>query len=172
MKYIICLIITLFLTSCNSNKKEEYDEKRALFIKEFVTQVNALHPFEYDKMVFHMDKLINELRIGDESFTGLAYVINSECSVCIGEFLDFMSHLEKITERLPLIAIVEPGTKETLKYYIKQTGLETINLIFRENIVNRYIEGTLEKQNGMIFYIYKDKVINSFVYESLLRAVS
>ena len=102
------------------------------------------------------------------NLTGLIYVINSECSSCIGKFLDFIFHYKKSDNKLPIIAIIEVGTKEALIYHMEQTKLNTdIDLYLYENIDYKYVAEKLDKQNGRIFYLYKGTVINSFLYESL-----
>jgi hypothetical protein len=166
--YII--LFAVFLFSCSSNKKneKEYDEKRVQFLKDFVTKSDTLYTFKYDSDIFHFDELIDNQQIINRK-TSLIYILNSECSVCIGEFLDFVFHLGKSEENLPLIAIINQGEKYTMQYYMEQFNeKQGINLTFIENSSNKYVNDLLEKQNGKVFYIFKNKIINGFSYVALL----
>jgi len=169
MKQLFYLIFVLFFVCCNSNKSSEkkYDENRVQFINNFIQNSDTSYNYPYDTKIFHIGKLIDELHLKSPNQTGLIYVMNSECSACIGKFLDFVFYLKQSKNKFPIVAIIEVGTKETLTYYIEQTKLnKEFDFYFYENIENKYIEGSLDNQNGKIFYIYKDRVINSFSYES------
>jgi hypothetical protein len=161
-----CIILFAgFLFSCSSNKKteKEYNEERVQFLKEFVAKSDTLHAIKYDLSTFHFDELINNQQ------ASFIYILNSECSVCIGEFLDFVLHLEKSKENLNLITIVNQGDKDIIQYYVKQfNGKWNISPIFLENLNNKYVDDLLEKQNGTVFYVFRNKIINSFSYVSLL----
>jgi hypothetical protein len=136
---------------------------RSQSLRDFVVKSDTLHEYKCDTTVFHLDKLSLSLQIKNNDVTGLIYVVNSECSTCTGEFLDFVFHLRKFHKEIPIFAIIESGTREILQYYMEQVALNA-GIDLYENTNNKYIEGSLDKHNGVIFYVFKNKTINSFLY--------
>jgi hypothetical protein len=158
-----------FLICCNTAKKEakQYNEKRYQFLIDFMSNTDTLSEYKYDKDIFHFEKLFDDHQ--NHISKAFIYVLNSECSICIGEFLDFVFHVKEIKDLMQIVVITESGSKETLNYYLEQTGLNNqIELSIYENIENKYIEGSLERQNGNVFYVHKNKIISKFSYESLI----
>jgi hypothetical protein len=68
---------------------------------------------------------------------------------------------------MPVVVIAEAGNKEIFKYYVEQIPLAIEDLRCIENANNKYIEGRLTLYNGIIFYLYKDKIIKSLSFETL-----
>lgn len=170
MKHTIYIgLITFILICCNTNKKEtqQHDEKRSQFLVDFVNNTDTVLDYQYDDRIFHFEELLHDHK--DSHLKGFIYVLNSECSICIGEFLDFIFHVKELKNLIRILVITEPGSKELLDYYLDQTGMNhVLELSVYENNQNKYIEGPLEKQNGNVFYLFKDRIINKFSYDLLI----
>ena len=138
-----------------------------------MTKSDTLSSFRYDTTVFDFEELLKSQPIRNVQ-ASLIYVLHSECSVCIGKFLDFLSHLLKTGEKIHLIAIIDLGDKAVMEYYIEMlnNSKDNIDFVMVENVDDKYVKGTLEKQNSKVFYVFKNKIINGVLYELLCEKVS
>jgi hypothetical protein len=165
------ILFAIVLLSCYSKKdakQQGIDSEIVQILKDFVTKSDTTYTLKYDDSVFHLDTLINECSVNNNIHTALVYILNSECSICLGSLFDFLFHFQEIKETIPIIVIAEVGNKEILKYYIEQSQMTIVDLKYIENIDNKYVEGRLESYNGTIFYMYNDKIINSLSLNSTL----
>jgi|GEM_PF-2296243 len=162
--------IAVLLASCNAPKegKDYFVEEKVVALKEFILKSDTSLVYQYDTVAFDLKKVLSDTQRESGKYTGLMYILNSDCSVCIGEFLDFALHLERTNSNLPIITIIKEGSKEILSFYAEETGTNIANFVFTENIDAKYIKKEIENQNGEIFYVYNNQVINSCLYRSLL----
>jgi len=66
---------------------------------------------KHNSSSFHFDRLIADYYTESKSNVGLVYLVNSECSVCIGIFMDFLLQIEQIDEQMHIFAIIEEGNR-------------------------------------------------------------
>lgn len=92
----------------------------------------------------------------------MIYLLNADCSFCVGQFLDFIFYCCKKNIHLPLITIIEEGSTEAVKYYMKQVKLESIkNLTIIENHNKKIISESLDSYSGIVLYYKNGKLISS-----------
>ncbi|MDR0972763.1 MAG: hypothetical protein LBM61_02095 [Prevotellaceae bacterium] len=163
---IFLLFILLFGCQSRRRDKTQYDETKIAFLNNIIRETDTLSIDKYEKKLFDLVQLLNDKKGGNTAkFTGLIYILNSECSICIGDFIDFAMHLNRSSVNLPIITIIDVGNREAMKYYIEQTGLDkNIDMSFFTNKDFRYIKDALVNHNGRVFYVYKDNIMKSFSY--------
>lgn len=61
-----------------------------------------------------------------------------------------------------------------MEYYIEMlnNSKDNIDFVMVENVDDKYVKGTLEKQNSKVFYVFKNKIINGVLYELLCEKAS
>lgn len=101
---IICLSVWLFMFySCTNEKSTSALDKN-------------LCPLPLDTVALKLKPL--EEYSGN--FNGYIYIMNSECSECIGSFISFANNLDKSGYRDSVLAIIAPATRPIVNHYIKK----------------------------------------------------
>lgn len=77
---------------------------------------------QYDALMVNFEKIF-EKKV--EPFTGFIYLLNSNCSFCVGQFLGFYLFGEKNVD-LPIVVIVEEGGSVSARFYMKQVGFSEL----------------------------------------------
>ena len=169
MKSAIFFITFISLVaSCGkkTNQPEKVINKSIeLFFENLFENSDEVKGLVYDSSKINLDLLIKKEREEGLEFTGFVYVVNSECSVCMEDFLNFAEHLKRIGGEASLIALVADESKAVLEYYLEMAELSDMDITLVENR-GRYIQGSLEDQNGNVFHFYEDALIDVFSYLS------
>ena len=155
----VCNIVFLFLLliSCTTKDTNKKVSDTSSVLQEMVSDQIAVN-YSKDTLTIHVDSL--HLENNDEY---LIFLLNTDCSFCIGQFLNFIAYYNKKDVHMPLIAIIEEGSTEIIKYHMKQTKLEenTKDLTFVENHNKEIISAPLELYSGMVFYCKNRKLAGS-----------
>jgi hypothetical protein len=168
-KLFVALTASMLAISCGNNRKEvkTCNEANVRFLKEFILNTDAGQTIK-DNTAVLPNELIADI-LATDRHTSLIYIVNSECSSCLGEFFDFIFHLKETKEKISITAVIADGTKALLTYYAEQFGVETDGLFFMENERYKYFHDTIEKYNGRVFYLFEGKIVNTFDYISLIN---
>ncbi len=167
MRVSFWLIVILLLIGCSSvaNRKDGTMEVTDDILKLMVREEKAT-VFQNDTLKVNFEKLF-EKRV--EPFTGFVYLLNSSCSFCVAQFLNFLSFLEKKDINLSVVVIVEDGGSVSAKFYMKQVGFDKFDKIeFTESSKGEIVSENLEYYSGIITYIVENKRIDSVRYEEIL----
>lgn len=98
---------------------------------------------------------------------GIVYVLNSDCSFCVINFLDFISALQKKTSSINLYAIIEDGDIPVVEFYMKKAQVEKYSkLNFIENTNEKFLKGRVEDYGGLVFNYYEDRIKDCILYEN------
>lgn len=100
------------------------------------TEKQAEREIAYEELSDNIPDInVNSLPIENrDSFEGLIYLLNADCSFCIGQFLEFVGKCNAEGGDLPVIAIVEEGTVQVAEYYLKKIRpTDKDNITFVEN---------------------------------------
>lgn len=93
------------------------------------------------------------------SFEGLIYLLNADCSFCIGQFLEFVDQCDAEGSDLPVIAIVEEGTVQVAEYYMEKIRpTDKDNITFVESTNRKIVSESLYSCSGTVFRYKNGKV--------------
>ncbi len=97
-----------------------------------------------------------------DTFEGLIYLLNADCSFCIGQFLSFISYCNEEKIDMPVIAIVEEGNIPVVEYYMERVRLKsTNNPTIVENSNNKIVSRSLNTYSGTVFHCKNGKLTGS-----------
>lgn len=112
------------------------------------------------------DSLLNidllDKHISDSLF--LVFLLNSTCTACVVDFLDFY---DKMDDTVPIVVLIQKNSRATMEYYIdnvrdKKSYKEKILLIDKsENIY----KNSLTASSGTIYVIERKKIRNITKYK-------
>jgi len=150
MKYLFIIVAMIFI-SCNStNKKNDNIKKEKVeFLNKIISERQPINNQDYDTTLFHFDNLLATTK----KQSSFIYVLNSDCSFCVGKFIDFLFHLNETNYPVPVNVIVHEGNTELVKFYIgKYNQLEKLKINYHENTNNCFVKNEIKVENGKIFY--------------------
>ncbi len=159
MKYLLIIMAMMFI-SCNSTNKKNVNiiKEKVEFLNEIINERCSIDNQVYDTTLFHFDKLLINLK----KQSSFIYLLNSDCSFCVGQFIDFLFHLKETNYAIPVNVILTEGNTELVKFYIsKYNQLEKLEINFLENKNNYFVKNKMNVENGKIFYI-NDKCVKYF----------
>ena len=97
-----------------------------------------------------------------DTFEGLIYLLNADCSFCVGQFLDFISYCNEEKTEMPVIAIVENGNISVVEYYMEQVNLKSTNdLTIVENRNKNITSEELDSYSGTVFHCKNGRLTGS-----------
>ena len=104
----VCNIVFLFLLliSCTTKDTNKKVSDTSSVLQEMVSDQIAVN-YSKDTLTINVDSL--HLENNDEY---LIFLLNTDCSFCIGQFLNFIAYYNKKDVHMPLIAIIEEGSTE------------------------------------------------------------
>ena len=137
----VCNIVFLLLISCTTKDTNKKVSDTSSVLQEMVSDQIAVN-YSKDTLTINVDSL--HLENNDEY---LIFLLNTDCSFCIGQFLNFIAYYNKKDVHMPLIAIIEEGS--------------TKDLTFVENHNKEIISAPLELYSGMVFYCKNRKLAGS-----------
>ena len=105
-RFSFWFIAVLLLVGCSSMTKKMDGMMEANDILRLMVCEKMATDSQYDALMVNFEKIF-EKKV--EPFTGFIYLLNSNCSFCVGQFLGFLSFLEKKNVDLPIVVIVEEG---------------------------------------------------------------
>lgn len=159
IQHIACLSVLMLLLSTNCTDKENTKSiTDSNAILQEMTDKKIADVFSGKNLNINIDSLFLYKKNTSES---LVYLLNADCSFCVGQFLDFISYYNKENIQLPLITIVEEGYTEAVKYYMKQVRLRNTNLTIIENNDKKIVSEDLESYSGIIFHYKGKRLISS-----------
>ncbi len=113
-KLLYCTLVVCVLSSCLS---QEQKKKRECvhFLKVLTTEkLTGQEDVPFDKPW-------TASVIGEEGLVTV-FLLNSNCSVCIKEFLDFLDVAAKVPEISNIIAVLNENDEEMVKHYMSLGG--------------------------------------------------
>lgn len=106
-----------------------------------------------------------ELKEFSDSFGGYVYVMNSECSKCIGNFISFAKDLEANGYRDSVLVIISEATKPIVNHYIKKYDFyEKIKIVLSENDNNKWGVKSIEDYSGVVFHLKNNQIKDVYYY--------
>lgn len=124
------------------------------------TLAKNLYPLPLDSITLKLNPLEKYFKC----YSGYIYIMNSECSECIGTFISFINYLDKSGYRDTIIAIIPPATQPIINHYIKEQDFsKRITVKLLECNKDEWGINSIENSNGMVYYL-KENAINS-VYQ-------
>lgn len=108
---------------------------------------------------------LNPLKKYFSNYSGYIYIMNSECSECIGSFISFVNDLDKSGYSDTVLAIISPATQPIINHYIKKRDLsKRVMIILLESDKDEWGISSLESVNGMVYYLKENKINNIYQY--------
>jgi|GEM_PF-5027700 len=161
-------IITILIISCscknnNDKNKQQIDPVKIQTINMFISNSDNQNHLELDTTAIKFDDILKS----NTNPAGLIYVLNSECSLCLARFFEFLHILENSKHtKLSVLAIISPGTKSEVDYYCQKYKLNIYsNIQFVEITDNNVVINKLEKLNGMLYYFRNRQVVKYMQFE-------
>lgn len=100
-----------------------------------------------------------------QGLNGYVYVVNSECSVCIGNFLSFAKHLVVTNFQDTLVAIICESTRPIINHYLKEEGLDKkLRIRLVENESKRIGIKEMDIETGKVYKILQNNVVNTYLH--------
>ena len=153
MRVIYCLSVFIFLlcgcinTNTDSKSKSELEEK--------------LYPLSKEDTELNLDTLQEYA----PDFNGYVYIMNSDCSSCIAEFLSFAKELAESEYNGDLLVIISNATQPIINHYIKQYDFyKKINILLIENKQRKWGIKSVEEMNGMVYVIEQSQIKSVYQY--------
>ena len=98
-------------------------------------------------------------------FNGYVYIMNSDCSSCIAEFLSFAKELAESEYNGDLLVIISNATQPIINHYIKQYDFyKKINILLSENKQRKWGIKSVEEMNGMVYVIEQSQIKSVYQY--------
>lgn len=96
-------------------------------------------------------------------FSGYVYLMNSECSTCIGLFLDFAKRLESGGYRGDLLVIIATATRPIVNHYIKEYDFyKSMHVVLSEE--KGWGLESIEDVNGMVYKVTDNRINAVYQY--------
>ncbi|EOS15046.1 hypothetical protein [Phocaeicola sartorii] len=153
MKMIKLIFVFIFLLSgCMSNHTS----------KSCLNESDGLYLLSQDKGLLNLTPVTEYFPDG---FSGYIYVMNSECSDCIGTFISFVKKLSASRYCGNLLVVISVATQPVVNHYIKEYDFsKNINVILSEDKQGKWGIGSIEKENGKVYVVTDNKIENVFQY--------
>lgn len=164
MKYFYLTILTYILVCCISTNSKQFEIDK-IQLKYLNDLLNKSENLTIDNNSINFNELDAELK--PTVANHIIYLLNSDCSVCIGQFMNFLFYLEHAEPGYSVIVIVNESSKYAIEHYLKQARYE-INVSIKENTDRKYLKNDLEKYNGEVFVFKYGKLMTQFLYLSVI----
>lgn len=153
MKIIKLIFVFAFLLfGCTSNNTS----------KSCLNESDGLYLLSQDKGLLNLTPVTEYFPDG---FSGYIYVMNSECSDCIGTFISFAKKLTTSGYCGNLLVVISIATRPIVSHYIKEYDFsKNINVILSEDKQGKWGIGSIEKESGKVYVITDNKIEKVFQY--------
>lgn len=110
-----------------------------------------------------LQTLVDSVLAGKTGY-GMFYLVNSGCSVCIGELIDFSHILKRTGLCVPLYVIpVSRGHIPVLEYYLELPEYRSGNDIY---VLKHSLRGnSISARNKTVLVTYGNKIVKQFMFE-------
>lgn len=149
IKSISCLFVFLLLFCSCANKKTTsiLDEN--------------LYMLSLDKVTLNLKPLDRY----SKGFNGYIYVMNSECSECIGNFISFAKELDMSGYHDSLIAVISIATQPIVNHYIKECDFaKRMKILLLEDSEKQWGINSIEEENGTVYYVRENQIKAVYQY--------
>jgi hypothetical protein len=133
----------------------------AKYIDSMIVNIDTLRVDNIETTLFY-DLIKNHTDINVHQ-CGFIYILNAECSACIGSLFDFIQLLQKLNKEIPVYVILEKQNIPVVNYYLEKVNLDYPYLFLHNNSQYQYIIDTKEK-SGQVYIIYNNKITGSFLF--------
>lgn len=97
-------------------------------------------------------------------FNGYIYIMDSECSKCIGSFISFAKDLDKVGYKDSVLAIISVATQPIVSHYMKRYDFsKRIKIVLSEN-KGEWGISSVEKDNGVVYYLRDSQIEAVYQY--------
>ncbi|MDO4984639.1 MAG: hypothetical protein Q4E48_02985 [Prevotella sp.] len=153
--FLITVSAMLFLTGCI----KPYDKINTTSFIQRMSELGYITPCEIKNTSIwqQYEKLFLA-----EQYTGLAYIADGSCSICIGRLIKFYSRKNELNCSCPLKVITEHSYVDIISYYIgclNETDNTKISIDSLDGIGSSYYD-----LNGICIDVIEGKVRNVFFY--------
>lgn len=157
MKHFIYILLTIVSCSCINVTQDKLNNRKTSFIQDFYSNPKACVNVEIrDSVSKYYSQELNELE------NALVYILDGDCSVCIGDLVDFLSVLKDANNTLPVAILVTKENIVSVQYYVSRIKLDFKYKIFYQ--CTSKDTDSLSFYNGSVLLISKHKIINAFSY--------
>jgi len=161
MRIIRLIIFFAFIASCNNNTAKK--DGRVIGLDANSVKGIILHADTtqcYNEHIPHVGRLLSDQLAFNKGYAAL-YVLKSSCSVCIGEFIDFIKIMHSTDLDIPIYALLADSHGITIEYYMGQmlSPIERAltNLFIFENIIAL---SDIESDDKNVILIYDNRIID------------
>lgn len=135
-----------------------------------VDKVDFNNPEKYNKIDinnYNISFSVDSICDNTEKYSGYVYFLDTECSICLSTFLDFIFNTIKLNKsHYPISLIVDSGNKPIMEYYISQLReRDRIKISVYENINNRFLKKELASYSDIVLFYENNILKNSFIYQ-------
>lgn len=160
MKNSLLLVLLGLLLACS-------DKDQAVKPESFLNELNTEHKgiaYHWNQDDFHLGSILMATRGSSEGFV---YIMNGDCSFCIGHFVEFLIEMEHQKCRLPIYVIVEDEYTAQVEYHLQQLQKSWArNVKVIGNTKRKYVRKNIDNfdLNGVVFYYKQNQVKKCIMY--------
>lgn len=172
MKYCTFLLSGLFLlAACGGPKgtattpEEQRLEEQAAVLTKMIEKIDTAgcKSGSVVEQVTGLQTVIDSVLAGKRGYR-MFYLLNSGCSVCIGQLLDFGRVMERSGLKIPIYVIpVSRNHVPTIEYYLEQPGMGLEAEI--RGIKHSLLGGQISDWNRTVVVTYGNRPVEQFVFE-------
>ena len=155
------LIFSVFCFSCKSHNSTDTADSLSMarYIDSMITNVDTLYVDKMKTELFY--NMIQKHRDSNKHQYGLIYILDAECSACIGDLFEFVQIVQKLKNEIPVYVVVDNENIPVVNYYLEKVNLDYPHLSFHDNVLYQYFID-IKEDSRRIFIINEDKIANSF----------
>jgi len=161
---IILLILSLFYFSCNNNSTSVVTDNlfSVRYVDSIIANIDTLCINNWGTELFY--EIIDKHKNLNLNQYGFIYILNTECSVCIGSLIHFIQVSLELQEKRPVYVIFNELYFPVINYYLEKVNLDYSHLYFHDSSPYQYFID-ISELSGQIFIIHHDKIVGSFFLE-------
>ncbi len=152
LNILITLVCIVYLSSCQTDPRQQY-------LEEQLTKTVAAEKVDVSAL-----KTVNLLPYLSSQSSSAVVVVNSDCSYCVVNFIEFAKAVKDID--IPLKVVIASGDDDFMLFFVEREDkelLDRIELIDQE----RVFVGDMMTASGDVYIFDRDnKAINYFNYET------
>lgn len=171
MRYCVFSLLALLLGSCGGPKGADVSAEemkigeRAAILSKIVEGIDTaqIKRVPVAEEIAGLQGVMDSVLVGKTGY-GMFYLLNSGCSVCIAELIDFSYALKKSGLEIPVYVV--PSSRShvpTVEYYLEQPEMKSGTEI---HVLKHSLRGSLiTERNRTVVVTYGGRTVEQFVFE-------
>lgn len=157
MRHYLYVLLAIVSCSCMNDTQNKLNNQKISFIQDFYSSPKVCVNVEIrDSIAKYYSQELSALE------NTLVYILNGDCSVCIGDLIDLLSLLKDANNTLPVTILTTEENIVSVQYYISRIRLNFEYEIFYQ--CTSKDTDCLSFYNGSVLFMNKHKIINAFSY--------